>query len=72
MMETDSRITDLEIKLTHAESTIDSLNTTAFEQQKQINDLTRRVELMQDYIKNMSKQMSQIADASEEAPPPHY
>lgn len=68
----ESRITDLEIKLTHAESTIDSLNATAFAQQRQIDDLTRRVELMQDYIKNMGKQMNQIADAGEEAPPPHY
>ncbi|MCK5334604.1 MAG: SlyX family protein [Gammaproteobacteria bacterium] len=68
----ENRITDLEIKLMHAESHIDSLNTTAFEQQKQIDDLTRRVELMQEYIKGMSKQMSQIADSGEEAPPPHY
>ncbi|MDH5517885.1 MAG: SlyX family protein [Gammaproteobacteria bacterium] len=68
----ENRITDLEIKLMHAESTIESLNSTAFAQQKQIDDLVRRVELMQDYIKSMGKQMSQIADVGEEAPPPHY
>ena len=68
----ENRITDLEIKLTHAESHIESLNSAAFEQQKQIDDLTRRVELMQDYIKSIGKQMSQISDAGEEAPPPHY
>ena len=68
----ENRVTDLEIKLMHAESHIESLNNTAYEQQKQIDDLTRRVELMQEYIKSMSKQMSQISDTSEEAPPPHY
>lgn len=68
----ESRITDLEIKLMHAESHIDSLNTTAFEQQKQIDDLKRQIEIMQEYIKGIGKQMSQIADAGDEAPPPHY
>jgi uncharacterized coiled-coil protein SlyX len=68
----ENRITDLEIKLMHAESHIDSLNTTAFEQQKQIDDLSRRIELMQEYIKGIGKQMSQIADSGDEAPPPHY
>ena len=68
----ENRITDLEIKLMHAESHIESLNTTAFEQQKQIDDLTRRVELMSEYIKSMNKQMSQTSDVVDEAPPPHY
>jgi len=68
----ENRITDLEIKLMHAESHVDSLSTTVFEQQKQIDELTRRVELMQEYIKGIGKQMSQIADAGDEAPPPHY
>ncbi|MDH5425961.1 MAG: SlyX family protein [Gammaproteobacteria bacterium] len=68
----DDRITDLEIKLMHAESHIESLNTTAFEQQKQINDLTRRIELMQEYIKGIGKQMTQAGDTVEEPPPPHY
>ena len=68
----ENRITDLEIKLMHAESHIDSLNTTAFEHQKQIDDLTRQIEIMKEYIKGVSKQMSQTADTTEEAPPPHY
>lgn len=68
----ENRITDLEIKLMHAESHIDSLNTTAFEQQKQIDDLTRQIEIMKEYIKGIGKQMNQIADSGDEAPPPHY
>lgn len=68
----DDRITDLEIKLMHAESHIESLNNTAFEQQKQIDDLSRQIELMQEYIKGIGKQMNQVADAGEEPPPPHY
>jgi len=68
----ENRITDLEIKLMHAESHIESLNDTVFDQQKQIDELVRRVEIMQEYIKGIGKQMSQIADAGDEAPPPHY
>jgi len=68
----ENRITDLEIKLMHAESHIESLNTSTFEQQKQIDDLSRQIELMQEYIKGIGKQMSQISDAGDEPPPPHY
>ncbi len=68
----EQRIDDLEIKLTHAESTIESLNTTVFEQQKQIDDLQRQIEIMKEYIKGIGEQMSQIATPGEEPPPPHY
>lgn len=68
----EDRITDLEIKLTHAEAHIESLNTTVFDQQKQIDDLSRNIELMKEYIQSIGKQMSEIAAPGEEAPPPHY
>jgi len=68
----EQRIDDLEIKLTHAEATIESLNTTVFDQQKQIDELTRQIEIMKEYIKGIGQQMSQIAAPGEEPPPPHY
>jgi len=68
----ENRITDFEIQLTHAEASIDSLNTTVYQQQKQIDDLTRQIEIMKEYIKGIGQQMSQIAPASDEPPPPHY
>lgn len=68
----EQRITDLEIKLMHAESHIESLNNTVFEQQKLIDDMNRQLELMREYIQSIGKQMSQIATPGEEAPPPHY
>ena len=68
----ENRITDFEIQLTHAEASIDSLNTTVYEQQKQIDDLTRQIEIMKEYIQGIGKQMSQIRPVSEEPPPPHY
>jgi len=68
----EQRIDDLEIKLTHAEATIESLNTTVFDQQKQIDDLTQQIEIMKEYIQSIGKQMSDIASPRDEAPPPHY
>ena len=68
----EQRIDNLEIKLTHAESTIESLNTTVFEQQKQIDDLKHQIEIIKEYIQSIGKQMSQIATPGEEPPPPHY
>ena len=68
----ENRITDLEIKLMHAEAHIDSLNTSAYEQQRQIDDLKRQIEIMKEYIKGIGKQMSQSGTAEDEPPPPHY
>jgi len=68
----ENRITDFEIQLTHAEASIDSLNTTVYEQQKQIDDLVRQVDIMKEYIQGIGKQMSQISAPGDEPPPPHY
>ena len=68
----ESRITDLEIKLMHVESHLDELNTTVINQQKQIDELNLTIDLMKEYIHSIGKQMSEIAPASDEAPPPHY
>lgn len=68
----ETRLTELEIRLTHQESEIEELNKIIFDQQKQIGELTRHLELLNEYVKSIGKQMSQVMPASEEAPPPHY
>lgn len=68
----ETRITELEIKLAHAETEIEALNKTVFLQHKQLEELTNLVDILNDYVKNISKQMSQITPPGEEPPPPHY
>lgn len=64
----ENRITDLEIRLTHQESAIDEITRTLLQQEALIKKL-------QDELKNVRSQVndvSNIAHASEEQPPPHY
>lgn len=67
-MEND--ITDLQIRLTHQESTIEELNQVIIEQQRAIDQLTLTVEQLSERMKAMAD--SNIAHQSEETPPPHY
>ncbi len=64
------RLTDLEIKLAFQEDLLDSLNQVVTEQQKMLDLLQGQVRLL--YQQLNSLQPSDIAMASEEAPPPHY
>lgn len=68
MMESD--ITDLQIRLTHQESTIDALNETIIKQQHTIDQLTLDVEALKQRIRTLAE--ANIAHESEETPPPHY
>jgi SlyX protein len=68
-MDTNNRITELEIKATHQEATIADLNEVIFSQQKTIDSLESRLLKMETEIKSLS---SNIKNASEETPPPHY
>jgi len=66
----DKRITELEIRLTHLEDTIEVLNQTIIDQHKEIDVLQLQVSLLEKKIK--ASQASHIASESEETPPPHY
>lgn len=66
----DERITELEIRLTHFEDTIDVLNQTIIKQNSEINTLQLQVSLLEKKIK--ASQSSPVALESEETPPPHY
>jgi len=67
-MEND--ITDLQIRLTHQESTLEELNQVIIAQQRAIDQLTLTVEQLNERMKAMAD--SNIAHPSEETPPPHY
>jgi SlyX protein len=66
----DQRITELEIRLTHFEDTIEVLNQTIIKQSDEINLLQLQVSILEKKIK--SAQTSPVAHESEETPPPHY
>lgn len=66
----EQRITELEIRLTHFEDTIEVLNQTIIKQSDEINLLQLQVSILEKKIK--SAQISPVAHESEETPPPHY
>jgi SlyX protein len=67
----EERITELEIRLTHFEDTIETLNRAVIAQQGVIDELLFQVEILEKRIK-ASAAGSPVAHESEETPPPHY
>ena len=66
----ESRVTELEIRLTHLEDTIEVLNKTIIKQHNEIDLLQLQVSQLEKKIK--ASQSSPVALESEETPPPHY
>lgn len=66
----DDKITDLEIRLTHQEAAIEEINTVLLKQHSQLVSLIADIEILQKQLRDMSE--SNIADQSQETPPPHY
>lgn len=66
----ENRVTELEIRLTHLEDTIDVLNKTIIKQHDEIDTLQLQVSSLEKKIK--ASQSSPVALESEETPPPHY
>lgn len=66
----ETRIAELEIKFMEQEATLESLSEQVYQQQKEISNLTRHIEVMKDRLKSMAQ--SPIASMAEETPPPHY
>ena len=69
-IELEQRIDDLECKLAFQEQTIDDLNEALSQQQLLINKMQEQMRFMVGKIKSMNT--SNLADESEETPPPHY
>lgn len=66
----DERITELEIRLTHIEDTLDVLNKIVTDQNRLIDQLQLQVSILEKKLKAAAT--SNIAHESEETPPPHY
>ena len=64
------RITEVEIRLTHIEDTLDVLNQTIIDQHKLIDQLQLQISILEKKLKAAAS--SNVAHESEETPPPHY
>ena len=66
----DKRATELEIRLTHMEVTLEVLDTTIINQQSDIDRLKLQISILEKKLKSATE--SQLADEKDETPPPHY
>lgn len=66
----EDRVNDLECKLAFQEQTIDELNDALSQQQFLITRMQDQMKFVVGKVKNMDS--SNLADPSEETPPPHY
>ncbi|MEZ8053329.1 SlyX family protein [Vibrio atlanticus] len=66
----ESRVNDLECQLAFQEQTIEELNEALSQQQMLITRMQDLMKFVVGKVKNMDG--SNLADASEETPPPHY
>ena len=66
----ESRLEDLEIRLSHQELAIDNLTQHSLEQQQHIARLQAELEYVKSLLRELSP--SAVASAGEETPPPHY
>jgi len=70
IQELQQHIEDLEYKAAFQEQTIDELNDALSQQQLLISKMQDQMKYVVGKVKNMDS--SNLADASEETPPPHY
>lgn len=66
----DNRLIDIEIKITRQEDMIDALNTTIYQQQKQIDELELLLRGLAQRLKEANSGLHEQAPANEK--PPHY
>lgn len=68
----ESRITELEIRLSHQDDTVQSLNQIVIEQQARIETLQHQVEQLRLRLVEALEHQGPGIDPSQEPPPPHY
>jgi SlyX protein len=66
----ESRIEDLEIRLTHIEAEQEQLTLTVLQQQKAMDAMQARIDYLTSLLKNLAP--AAVASREEETPPPHY
>ena len=69
----EERIIDLEIRLTHQEATVQTLNDVIVQQQRTIDRLMLDVETLRRQLRSLGAQIgAPLARPEDEPPPPHY
>ncbi|MCW8825727.1 MAG: SlyX family protein [Gammaproteobacteria bacterium] len=66
----ESRVAELEFRLTHQEVTLEELTQTNLDQQRQIEELKVQIKYLKSLINQSGK--SAVGHESDETPPPHY
>jgi SlyX protein len=66
----EERVLDLECQLAFQEQTVEQLNQALSQQQFQIHKMQDQMKYVVGKVKNLDS--SNLADASQETPPPHY
>lgn len=66
----DVRLIDMEIRITHQETTLQQLNDVIISQQKGIDGLTMQIAALKQQI--AAQAQLNVASTSEETLPPHY
>lgn len=66
----ESRITDLEIRLSHQEAALDELTRANHQQQQVINNILAELQQIKIMLQQLSPGIS--GDGGDEPPPPHY
>ncbi len=64
------KIIDLEIRLTHQEDHIQSLDKVIYEQDQLLSALLKKVKMLDEKLKSADE--NNILSSEEETPPPHY
>jgi SlyX protein len=68
----EHRITELEIKLSFAENTIESLNQTIFRHQQQLDRMQIELRTLRDALINSQSQFNAPQSSLRDEVPPHY
>lgn len=68
--ELNQRLTQLEIRLSYQDESIEAMESTLASQHQSIQQLNRKLTLLGDYLKSLKDDA--IKPLSEETPPPHY
>jgi len=69
LTELEGRLVDLEIRLTHQDSTVEALNNVAIKQQQQIDRLNDELVMARQRLSELD---STPGMAQQQEPPPHY